>query len=210
MIDYINLSYATDPKIVGSMPQVYLLDPIVDSETVQIVSLVEKNCHNSISFTEEFIIRVEKAIKLTDILSSTFLSSYCGILVSPKLLLLLEEFKVPPFNATKVRISHAGNDFLFYWLHFTSNSDESIDYYNSSFVEIDPRKGSRQIIFNSYEDYKNHKPKLKSLERIIAKNLKLREDFDFIKLSVIFRGFLVSERLYSAMLQNNISGFEKI
>lgn len=151
-----------------------------------------------------------KHAKPTDILSSNFHSLFNGLLVSNKLARILEEYNLPPHQRIEAQVTIGRDVVTYYWLHFTSDTSDIVDFERSIFTKYDPWTKTGEIVrIADDRDYKEQISGLKNLVQIKSFDIKLRDDrYDLINLLYLWTGILASDRLLTRLKSERINGFE--
>jgi hypothetical protein len=135
-------------------------------------------------------------------------------LVSDKLKKLLEKYLLAKdYFFYESRLLYKGMKLTFWLFQFTAiyrklNKTKYIDFEKSCFVS--KKRSDKLVKLISYSDYLNYEYELKNKEndKILSKKISLKEHVDLITLVPIRPDIVISERLKTAMEENNIEGFE--
>jgi len=163
-------------------------------------------------------LQLNNSAKLTDIIIPTGLISKTGFFLSEKVKNLLKEFKLPTHIYYQTVIIHknkAQNNF--YWIQFTQEMSDTIDYENSIFdlkeafgwqnwIEIESN-----IKFKSTFELIEFEKIQSSMKQIIPSKLSIiNNEFDIYGFKYFPNKILITEKLKNAFDTNDIKGVEML
>ncbi|MDR7130071.1 hypothetical protein J2X69_002418 [Algoriphagus sp. 4150] len=150
--------------------------------------------------------------KLTDVLSQAAISAH-GLLISHRFKVLLDSFNIMAHKFYPVTVETGKKEELYFWMHLVDmRFNNKIDYSGSTFywTKSTFRKGS--ICLSSYEDYLQQKKENGLLWGVGIDKISLGNEFDktldLISSIPFDMGIYVSEKLKTAIFENNVTGIK--
>jgi len=140
-----------------------------------------------------------KSAKLTDLISSSFMGTGDGLILSEKLYKIISNYSGHNQQFFKIKIHHKDIESDNYWyLHPSSTNNDLIDFFESEVWELDSLVKNKRKFFTTSEEFENETkigkyPKMLTIDKYVIKN-----NFpDFFVLNFIEGGigFFVSENL---------------
>lgn len=156
-------------------------------------------------------IKLRTTAKLTDAISCS-LGAGNDMLVSNKFYTLLKNFNCNHIQFFNVQFEYKKkviDDYL--WLHFIYDLEENINfkltkYNNNIFSELKIKKFETYKQFKSFIEENDPYRQLRSVKTVLSKEFP--ENIDIFILSQIDQNIYISEKLYSEIDKNNISGLD--
>lgn len=167
------------------------------------------------NFKPNLLFELEDKAILTDVISPSNISAK-GFLISSKLKKILDNFNLMEHRYYGATVISKGIEKEYFWLHFKDCDEKylgeinfvSSSFYvaNLAFVRID------DIIIKSYKDFWEKKMNL-SMKHILGSKIELSENLkkknlDLFYFPYVLDYYLVSKKLYKAINDNEITGFE--
>lgn len=178
-------------------------------------SMTNLDNDNFPNFKPNLIFELEEKATLTDVISPSNISAK-GLLINDKLRNILDVFNLMEHRYYDATVISKGVEKNYFWLHFKDCDEKylgGIDYGDSSFyvanlafTKID------DIDIKSYQDFWEKKMNL-SMKHILGSEIKLSESLENKKLDLFYfpyvlNDYLISEKLYKSIIDNEITGFE--
>lgn len=206
---YFKIDESIDLDIVGAYPQVFPTENCELGSPFSNVRLIFGEIPEEIPYLE---LEFENGTKKTDFLSSY--NTHWGIIVNYKLRKIIQKFNVPnykfyPFillkNKTYVKDYYLFRfyDNLFNYVDYERTKIEIFHKFNFSVLD--------EITLKSEEHLKEIKSSLKFEQEVRLKELYFNSNFpkyDIMINNILGFHTLISERLLSALQENNITGYE--
>ncbi len=208
---YFNIGLTNDISVIGYYPQTertqkrgYHIDNFKS----------ELNVHPDLfpDFEPIYGLDLHPNSKQTDLIDKASLDF--GFVVSEKLKLILEMFKLPPHKF--YRIDVFGANIQYYWLHYITKIDKYLDMKNTE-IEIynnrPPFIVQEVKIFNSYNEMIEFKKNLPYNLAVRYKKITLKSEFpnyDLFEVTGIQYFTLISQKLKNELFHQDISGLEII
>lgn len=167
-------------------------------------------------------VRMHKRAKITDMISCFKLGTSENFIISERMRIILEKFKIQPHLFVDCNVEKPNGDILKYSvLHFQGNQFfEMVDFKNSTFKIADtytwPLEGTEPTIeINSYSDFMQKKEELRLRELCIrldkyVVNKDNINKFDMYTFRPLNTGNFISKELRDAILDNKLTGIEII
>ena len=154
-----------------------------------------------------------KGAKLTDVLKTLAISA-SGFVISERLKMLLESYKLERHEFIPVDIISKDQTYNYYFLHFYGlDMVHCLDYQQSIFhiteFEIEDLGTMKFDSYESYQKYMKENDKDYSIMTHLE-HLVLKEEFkdlDFFSVPQFYHEMFVSERLKQCLEDNHITGF---
>ncbi len=213
-MQWYSISPSTDEKIIGTFPQTDGMGPgynLRGTNSVWNLPNLRKP-----DFEPDFdCFRLDKKAKLTDVISTATINA-CGFIVSNKLKIIFDEFKLPPHIYYPVKILYKKEMISnYFWLHFIDDNTKNIDFLNSTFELTHPLPFFRNdsIILEGKEFEILTANKLANPDyKLFPKRLKSQgpQNIDFVVLDFLYKSFYISEKLFKAINNNSITGIKTL
>jgi len=165
-------------------------------------------------FTPKLTFELEKAAKLTDVLSNTAVSSGNGFLVNSKVKDILSNFNLMThkYYDANIVVTKSGATLNYYWLHLCQPElSKQLDYKKSVFYETEWTFRKDIIKISSYKHYEELKSKDK--EAIFGADLdeifvteKFDKDLDLFTFIPFSGQKFISAKLMDTLENNKVTG----
>jgi hypothetical protein len=207
-MNYHCIAHASD-ETVRVFPQAHLVGG-AGSEVSHIIEMLNKPRFPSLPGDLELSFKLDGRAIETDLLSSVSLAY--GLLVSPKLLDILQQHNLPPHQIIKASVKTKGQEKPCHCVQFTKDLVSLVDFSKTKFTEYEPwTKSRKELTFKDDEERAAYVKTVKTLTTVNTTDLHLLQtEFDLLKIRYIFHGFLVSEKLMTALRAQGITGFTSI
>ncbi|MBT3421881.1 MAG: hypothetical protein HOD63_15870 [Bacteroidetes bacterium] len=209
---YYRLIESTNLKEIGIYPQV--IDHKKDYDEDKLDSYMLTNKFPSelpcINFDFDGLLLNNRS-KYTDLVSSSFLNSLIGLIISSQFLKIVENFKTVDYKLFNACLYFKKMRVQYYWMHYTSELTEYIDFENSVF-RLKTSEGRKEVLLKSIDDYFELRNSIKSWSIVKPTKLSLFKQMDYsydlFRIGLIDSNTYVSERLKDEFAKNNITGVE--
>lgn len=206
---YFKITQNTDSKIIGKYPQVKDLKiSFHEARASQWGKIDEWKSDDDIPDLNNFLLQPKS--KLTDCLSSDFVTENYGLFIAEKCKQIFKKFKINGnfYNAI-IHESDKKNSYSFLWYEYGAIS--KIDFKTSVFVQYESNKEQygETLSIDDFEDYKVKFRKLYTEKEgwdIVPKTLKFNEYFDVTPAFGI--GLICNENVKNAIEENHLTGFD--
>ena len=208
---FFSIRTSSEKKIIGTdFPQIQTMSRDVNSKAVDSLFNVYADAFPDFTPDLNYFV-VNKSAKLTDFLSASMIGF--GFILNDKVKNILTRYKIPAHKFYPAIVEYNGSFHNnYYWFFYISDILEFIDYDKTIFFIAD-------MVDNKIEDCKNihSAASLKNLievlpddrtidsEIVFVKN-DIAEHLDLIKLPFGNYRTYISEKLYKALEEDNISG----
>lgn len=174
------------------------------------------NYHEKINFDLRMpVFLLNKRAKKTDLIFSNHYSPFASLLISERLWIILQKFKLPAYQLYPTVLKDSkGNVYPYHFIYFYESDDSYLDFPKSSFyVKIRGENGFsiKEQKVKSLEDYfklkrlfKEENIKLEVLEPVLKEGIPL----DLFRTKKVFLPLFISEALRNALLENGITGIK--
>ncbi len=161
---------------------------------------------------------LKKKSKVVDVINDHGAIGGYGFVISPKLKVILEKYRLTPTRFYPITASHNNIEYDYYWMqNLAGNNLNWIDYSQSIFMDT---KGSydwdvaTEVKFNNANELLTMIEKYSSLYSVKTKSLILNEQYnnnpyDFFYFSQILNGAIISEKLKTELENEKITGLER-
>ena len=212
---YYHLDRTLDTKIIGNYPQMQNFVKGYDSDRLESCSKIARYyCARIPDKQLDFDgLELAKRAKLTDYTHAAYLSSVCGLLVSPGLFNYFKELHMVDYITYDAKIYQKNSNEVFAtykWIHYTKDYPGMIDYAKSYFYEDHPKPSYKRLHIKSFEEYKVTQERVQYM--IDAKQLVLKKEiinqYDVLRIGVIKSETYVTETVKKQMEEKGFTGIE--
>jgi hypothetical protein len=152
--------------------------------------------------------------KLTDFLTSTAFSDYVGLLISERLLKIIQSVTTVNYEIYPAPIYNKDEEVIanYFYIHYTQELPELIDFKEFKII-IDNAEKPYEILLKNETEYKlfiqkNPHANLIYKDKIIYKNKV--DNFDIFRDGIFFCETIISEKAMQLFVDNKITGLEFI
>jgi hypothetical protein len=197
-----------DFKEIGYYPQTSVTE---DNELFSPFSNVRLTLGDFPNVIPRLCLLLNKRSKITDFLDT--INPPFGLIVNEKLKQLILDFKLPPNKFYTANITHKNKPLNYYWFHLFDDLSKYVDL-NKTTVEIFHKfnfKVLDRVLLKSEKHLKEINSNLGFEKSVRLKELYFNNTFpkyDIFVNNIIGFENIISERLFNALQENNITGYE--
>lgn len=201
---YYVLTNSTNLTQIGAYPQT---DVSEESEFFSVFSDFQTSIEEFPTHIPKYIIIINKKAKPTDIIERV--SVPYGLVVNDKMKSLIALFSLPNHKFYNADVIYKKDKLHYYWFHFYDDIFQYIDMEKSKF-RMKRRDVVEEFSFTSKKFFKSKKREtFEDFEKTLKfTEIHLLETFPKYDLFAFEGKTLISERLLSALQENNITGYE--
>ncbi|MBU2901666.1 hypothetical protein [Maribacter dokdonensis] len=162
-------------------------------------------------FEPNFGLDINSQAKETDLLDSASCLNF-GIVISKKLKLILEEYKLPPHRFYPIKVFGSSKEY--FWFHYITKFEKYIDL-DKTKIEIYSSRPPFQIeeikTFKSQKELMDFKKKMTYKKSMRFHSIHLTNEFpkyDFFEITGAQYFTLINQKLMKHLESENITGFE--
>jgi hypothetical protein len=209
---YFKLESSLNKKEIGNYPQIQDFKKGYDDDRKESCSQIARYYFGKRPDVEIDFDCLELANKarLTDYISSSYLNSLAGLLVSDNLFSFFSGLRVVSYISYKAPIYQKGNLLSadYRWIHFIERYSEMINYPESDFFLDNSEVRRKKISIRSFAEYENEQDKAQyaiNSERLVLRK-EIAEKFDVLRIGVVRDETYVTETVKNEMINKGFTG----
>jgi len=195
----------------GVYPQVDNMGVFYDWDKVD--SITRLTANSELSFIPDFqTFTLDRKAVLTDVLSQSFVSSP-GLLISKKVRDTFKAMKIQDHIYYDAKVNYQGSILEYYWMHFSSFYEQSVDYEQSNFNLFD--MFSHQVGQESFGSLSEFESRCCQLAlgltgQMVPNKLYSSQEFDLFVVTTNEPIYFVSDELAKRLIDSRVSGLELV
>jgi len=209
---YFKLDFSLDKREIGNYPQIQNFKKGFDDDKKESCSQIARYYFGKKPDLEiDFdCLELAKKARLTDYVSSSYLNSLTGLLVSDNLFSFFSGLRLVSYISYKAPIYQKGNLLSadYRWIHFIEKYSEMINYPESDFFLDHPEARFKKLLIRSFAEYKIEEDKTQFA--INSKRLVLKKEhadkFDVLRIGVVKNETYVTEIVKNEMINKGFTG----
>ena len=209
---YFKLETSLNKKEIGNYPQIQDFKKGYNDDKKESCSQIARYYFGKRPDVEIDFDCLELANKarLTDYISSSYLNSLTGLLVSDNLFSFFSGLRLVSYISYKAPIYQKGNLLSadYRWIHFIEKYSEMINYPESDFFLDHSEARFKKLLIRSFAEYKKEEDKTQFA--INSKRLVLKKEhadkFDVLRIGVVKNETYVTEIVRNEMINKGFTG----
>lgn len=209
---YFKLEYSLDKREIGDYPQIQKFKKGYDQHKPESCSQIGRyyfGIKPDVEIDFDCLQLTGKA-KPTDYVSSSYLNSLTGMLISPDLNKFLSHLRLPDHISYSTGLYQKDQLISngYKWIHFIKSYPETVSFVNSEFFLDHPEAGYKKIFIKSFAEYQEKQAKIsyKINSQKLVLNSKYVSRFDVLRIGVVKNETYVTESLKDEMIAKRFTG----